>query len=54
MCAVSKVFNLENIDKKKVLFNNYNKINMLVAIVDQETQQLRSTSKNINKDKEII
>ena len=54
MCTVSKAFNSENTDKKKMLFKNYNEINMLAAIANQGIQQLRLTTKNINKDKDII
>ena len=54
VCIVSKAFNSESTDKKKMLFKNYNEINMLAAIANQGIQQLRLTTKNINKDKDII
>src|SRR5438046_703523 len=53
VCAVSKAYDSDDTDDKKVLSENYNEINMLTMLTKDDCRHERSL-KALNKNKNII
>ncbi len=53
VCAVRETYDSDNTDNKKVLPEYCDKINVLVALVDEECRRTRA-SKVLKKEKEVI
>ncbi len=53
VCAVRETYDSDNTDNKKVLSEYCDKINVLVALVDEECRRTRA-SKALKKEKEVI
>ena len=53
MCVIEDAYDLNNINNEEMLFKDYDEINMLITLINNEHRRERLL-KVLNKDKDIM